>query len=140
MGRPIKNAIRNHYEYDRVNNESKCKICSAKLKTNHGTNLKKHLELHPDEYEKFIKSQDKTFITTKPDKINANKFKQTTLQMTPGIRANHTMKTLIDGCVEMVTVNGRPYSSLNDGGFRRIIDPVLNGIKNSVSLNSDSIG
>ncbi|KAL4096809.1 hypothetical protein QTP88_021692 [Uroleucon formosanum] len=50
------------------------------------------------------------------------------------------MKTLIDGCVEMVTVNGCPYSSLNDSGFRRIIDPVLNGIKNSVSLNSDSIG
>lgn len=102
--------------------------------------MKKHLELHPDEYEEFIKSQNKTFITIKPDKINASKFKQTTLQMTPGIRVNHSMKILIDGCVEMVTVNGRPYSSLNDSGFRRIIDPVLNGIKNSVSLNSDSIG
>lgn len=32
MGRPIKSAIRNHYEYDKINNESKCKICSAKLK------------------------------------------------------------------------------------------------------------
>jgi len=32
MGRPTTSIIRNYYEYDRVNNESKCKICSAKLK------------------------------------------------------------------------------------------------------------
>ncbi|KAF0752245.1 SAM domain-containing protein, partial [Aphis craccivora] len=43
---------------------------SGNLLTNHGTNLKKHLELHPDEYEEFIKSQDKTFKTTE----NKNKM------------------------------------------------------------------
>jgi len=60
--------------------------------------------------------------------------------MTPEIKVNYIMKTVIDGCVEMVIVNGRPYSSLNDSGFRRIIDLVLSGMKNSVPLNSDSIG
>lgn len=49
------------------------------------------------------------------------------------------MKTIIDACVEMVTVNGRPFSVLNDSGLRRILDPILNSIKNSVVVNSESI-
>jgi len=49
------------------------------------------------------------------------------------------MKDIIDACVELVTVNGRLFSMLNDSGLRRILDPVLNGVKNSVVINSESI-
>ncbi|XP_022170580.1 uncharacterized protein LOC111033930, partial [Myzus persicae] len=49
------------------------------------------------------------------------------------------MKDIIDACVELVTVNGRPFSMLNDLGLRKILDPVLNGVKNSVVINSESI-
>jgi len=49
------------------------------------------------------------------------------------------MKDIIDACAELVTVNGRPFSMLNDSGLCRILDPVLNGVKNSVVLNSESI-
>lgn len=73
-------------------------------------------------YAEFIESQDKSIKSTKPDKTNAaSKFKQTTLQMTPEVRVNLTMKNLIDGSVEMVTIIGRSYLSLNDSGFRRLL-------------------
>jgi len=49
------------------------------------------------------------------------------------------MRDIIDACVELVTVNGRPFSLLNDSGLSRILDLVLNGVKNSVVINSESI-
>ncbi|KAE9521652.1 hypothetical protein AGLY_017948 [Aphis glycines] len=49
------------------------------------------------------------------------------------------MKTLINACVELVTVNGRPYSMLDDSGFQNIINPILCGIQNSGVLNTNSI-
>lgn len=58
----------------------------------------------------------------------------------PNVQVSISMKDIIDACVELVTVNGRPFSMLNDSGLRRILDPVLNGVKNSVVINSESIG
>lgn len=57
----------------------------------------------------------------------------------PSKQVSITMKDVIDACVELVTVNGRPFSALNDSGLRKILDPVLNGLKNSVVVNSNSI-
>lgn len=47
--------------------------------------------------------------------------------------------TIIDACVDLVTINGRPFSMLNDLGFRRILDPILNGFQKKLKINSDSI-
>lgn len=60
-------------------------------------------------------------------------------QLTPDIKVKIDMNTIINACVELVTVNGRPYSMLNDTGFRKIIDHVLKGINKKVCINSNSI-
>lgn len=57
----------------------------------------------------------------------------------PSIQVSITMKDVIDACVKLVTVNGRPFSALNDSGLRKILNPVLNGLKNSDVVNADSI-
>lgn len=36
--------------------------------------------------------------------------------------------TLIDGCVKLITENGRPLTILEDQGFRMIIDPIIEAI------------
>ena len=50
------------------------------------------------------------------------------------ITVNLSAQEALDACVEMVTVNGRPFSCLKDSGFRKILDPVL------TSLNKASAG
>jgi len=49
------------------------------------------------------------------------------------------METLIGACVDLVTVNGRPYSVLNDTGFKKIINPILDGMNKKVAINSNTI-
>lgn len=57
----------------------------------------------------------------------------------PDIKVNIDMKTITSACVDLVTVNGRPYSLLNDSGFRKIIDPIISGLNKKVAINSASI-
>lgn len=37
-------------------------------------------------------------------------------------------KNIIEACVQLVTTNGRPFTLLNDTGFRMIMDPIMNSI------------
>lgn len=49
---------------------------------------------------------------------------------------------LKEACVELVTVNGRPFSLLDDSGFRKIVDPIvqeLNKSKQTVAINPENI-
>jgi len=34
-------------------------------------------------------------------------------------------RAVIDGCIEMVTVNGRPLRIMEDSGFGKIVDPIF---------------
>lgn len=71
-------------------------------------------------------------------KINAQK--QLFNFLSPKVQVQITTKTILDACVELVTVNGRPFSMLNDTGFRKILDPILNGLQKKLYLiNSHSI-
>lgn len=36
--------------------------------------------------------------------------------------------TLISACVELVTLNGRPFTILQDSGFKKIGDPIVESI------------
>jgi len=103
--------------------------------------LKKHLSVHVDLYEKFKQHELKTNIEKNQLKTNSKSQAHQRLFnfSRPNVQVSFTMKDIIDACVELVTVNGRPFSALNDSGFRKILDPVLNGVKNSVVINSESI-
>lgn len=35
---------------------------------------------------------------------------------------------LIEACVQLVTINGRPFTLMEDSGFKMIIDPLLDAI------------
>lgn len=76
------------------------------------------------------------------DKIrsDANKESHAILQyLQPSIKVMIDTKTIINACVELVTVNGRPYSLMDDTGFKKLLEPVLNGLKKNITINSNTI-
>lgn len=83
---------------------------------------------HPDEY--IIISEEKG------EKRNVSK-RQRSKSLCVSIDPNE----IREACVEMVTVNGRPLTSIDDSGFRRIIDPILNAAPSSehVTVTSRTI-
>lgn len=87
-------------------------------KSNKTGNLKRHMErIHPD-------------IDIVPKEINE--------------KMCYEMKKriLLQACVEMVTVNGRPLLALDDSGFRKIIDPHLQELEaagHKLEISSKSI-
>ncbi|KZS03636.1 Zinc finger BED domain-containing-like protein [Daphnia magna] len=50
-----------------------------------------------------------------------------------------TEKQVVDACVEMVTVNGRPFKALSDSGFRKILDPILKGLGGNITISPENI-
>lgn len=39
----------------------------------------------------------------------------------------------------MVTVKSRPFKALSDSGFRKILDPVLKGLGENLTINPENI-
>lgn len=52
-----------------------------------------------------------------------------------------TSQNLKLACLELVTVNGRPFTLIEDSGFRKIINPIIEAIskKDKISINSSNI-
>lgn len=73
-------------------------------------------------------------ITKKESQLNLFSY------LVPKVKVQLNKKIILDACIDLVTVNGRPFSMLNDTGFRKILDPVLNGFQEKkFTINSYSI-
>lgn len=99
------------------------------------------MSIHVDLFEKFKQLESEKSL--QKNKLKPNLKSEAHHRLfnfsKPNVQVSISMKDIIDACVELVTVNGRPFRILNDLGLRRILDPVLNGVKNSVVINSESI-
>jgi len=93
--------------------------------------LKQHAEL----FDEFIDSQSQITHNSNKSQVKID----TLLRSSYEVKVNITPKKVIDACVELVTVNGRFYSILNDSGFKNILNPILSEFKNKIILNSTSI-
>lgn len=102
--------------YDSIIKKSKCiwitngKQCGTYITTNRPYNLKRHLKhCHKDLNAKIIDNDCKTFLTS---------------------------SFIYNCCVEMLTINGRPFSSLLDSGFLKLTKPLLDYIE---QINGEKI-
>lgn len=50
-----------------------------------------------------------------------------------------TFEEIKEGCLDMTTVNGRPFAAINDSGFRRILDPLLKACGPDAKITSRNI-
>ena len=48
-------------------------------------------------------------------------------------------KTLENACLELVTINGRPFELMDDSGFRKFLDPLLVGMRANFNINAGNI-
>uniref|UniRef100_A0A2S2P0C5 BED-type domain-containing protein n=1 Tax=Schizaphis graminum TaxID=13262 RepID=A0A2S2P0C5_SCHGA len=111
MGRHTLSTVYEYFNYDKQTQESICNNCNGKIKGKHGTNLKRHLSSHQDLYEEMlvkdkVKKKSSAKTTTSVIKAHEKLFHFST----PEVKVNINMNTLISACVDLVTINGRPYS------------------------------
>ncbi|XP_065211447.1 uncharacterized protein LOC135839379 [Planococcus citri] len=140
--------------------ESECRVCGLRMKGNHASNMERHIRRsHPGIYEKYLEIKSQTF---NPENKNHNKElsdklceqyltqfsfndiakeKPTSEIKRPRLSPTGFLKkeSIIDACVELVTVNGRPFSLMNDSGFKMLIDPLINRICPSLVIDENSI-
>lgn len=50
-----------------------------------------------------------------------------------------TKQNVIDACVELVTINGRPFTLIEDSGFKKLLEPILEGFNDKFSINSQNV-
>ena len=55
------------------------------------------------------------------------------------IRVKMNKKTQENICLELITINGRSFKLMNDFGFRKILNPLLEGMRANFKTNADNI-
>ena len=50
-----------------------------------------------------------------------------------------TKTQLQEACVELCSVKGRPFSIVEDNGFRKIIEPIIKSLGNTFSINEHNV-
>lgn len=113
-------------------------------KGNHGTNLKRHLIRYHDFKENdFIEDSSSKCKESRKMLEKSQRDKQQKVDQLNIIKLQVTKPDLENNCVELVTVNGRPFSILNDSGFQKIINPIKCAIeyktKQKFCISSESI-
>lgn len=137
MGRHTENPNRQHFSFDPATNKSKCNVggCGAEIAGNHGGNLQRHIQRHhPDLFNKSSIDTAQKRPGTGQTTLDAVAVKKPKLLHVP-----ITSKALVDACLELVTVNGRKFSFVEDSGFRKIMDPLQQAIGNGFAINSANI-
>ena len=139
----IKNTpTRRFFQYNIDKNVSECLIegCNKTVKGNHAGNMLKHTKTyHLSEYSEILMNKsnelvDKTKKYTSSQESTYKDSKQSIIEYTKNNRESIVIRTNVeivrDACIEMVTINGRPLKSLEDSGFRKILDPILKVFSN----------
>lgn len=123
---------REFFTYDEINDISICKIdgCDEKVKTvkgNHAGNLTRHIQRHHK-----TESTQLMKILAENEKVKSSN----------AIPVYFTPEEISLAFTELTTVNGRPYSLIEDSGMHRIITPIkiaFDKANVSFHLDKDSI-
>lgn len=125
--------IFDYFNYDPNTNISKCLVTDCNYPNmcgKHAWNLRKHLvrrhpHLEPELKEKLLHSKYGQKVVKKKEE-------------TKNITINLSREDFLMGCTEMITMNGRPFSVVNDSGLRRIFNPILSSFeRNSTPATID---
>ena len=55
------------------------------------------------------------------------------------IQVKMNEKTQENAYLELVTINGRPFKLMDDSGFRKILNPLLEGVRAKFTVNAENI-
>lgn len=134
MSSKRKHEVYSYFKYSAEKKTNKCESCDIELNSNHAENLMRHLKVkHRDIYDNLDSKRRKKTENIQP---TLNNYVTKCKKM-------HSVKILPqelqNACVEMVTKNGRPLIAVEDSGFRKIIDPILNSFEEKITINRHNI-
>lgn len=153
MGRNSTNPVLEYFDYSVDDDKSTCKLCKQILSGRHSTNLEKHYKrFHQEIFDKIVLAK-KSESGSKSSKRNLESGREESppplkKKMQPKISDVFQSKAVTIrmstddlrlACLEMVTVNGRPFKMLEDSGFKKIIDPIQESLKSKTRINAQNI-
>lgn len=124
MGKKKNEEVRKYFLQNKEENKQVCQIdnCGTCLSGDNLTNMYRHIKVKHDAIWTKIKITDSSKTIKKSEKL-----KSITVQ---------TSETVLwDACIELVTVNGLPYSFINSSGFQKIINPMSVKLQPNKSFN-----
>lgn len=107
--------VKFHFVYNEKENTNLCKYCFETKKGNHSGNLLRHIEArHRAVYDSLLPSVN-TFNS---------KFKTVRRNETKILNVKFNLDELKEGLIALCTVDGRPFSIVDDLGMKIIMKPI----------------
>jgi hypothetical protein len=129
--------VKKLFAIDNESNTSKCLIDSScsrhvkPMKGHHSGNLMRHVKrYHVKEYDEIVELL-KNVLGRKRKRTDEDNNQVRKLSV------NYSVSNVLDACVEMVTINGRPFNFLADSGFQKLISPITNAL--NISINPEKV-
>lgn len=55
------------------------------------------------------------------------------------INIKMTQEKVMEACTDLIILDGRPFEIIDDIGFRKIINPILTGMGNQITINKKDV-
>ena len=143
--------LRKFFKYSESENKASCTLgkCEVVIKENHASNLERHVKRFQDkEYKEFhneklsaLQQRVGASSSNEPQKKRMRETNQCAIDemFSKTIRIKINEKTLENACLELVTINGRPFKLMDDSGFRKILNALLEVMRAKFSVNVENI-
>lgn len=110
--------VQAYFSYSTENNISNCKLCKQNLKGRHSSNLLRHVKsLHRRIYDNILPV--------------ISKYHQNRIDKEKSVSATFNLAEVTKALVSLVTIDGRPYSILNDVGMKKPVAPISQACANN---------
>lgn len=135
----LKHPARQYFEIDLTTKTAKCLVNSDcdrhvnPLQTVHSGNMFDHLNRRHKKIALEVEAN------LKNKKTNGKRKPEAEAENDPLLVAKFKKSVIIEACVQLVSVHGRPFSLLEDAAFQVIVSPFCSAIGNSFAINSESI-
>lgn len=119
------------FTYQESSKSYKCNHCSIHISSQHTGNMKSHLARAHEEVHKDILIAESVENKNKKPKTStgeSDKPVKIVLSLSP--------QQVRDACVELCTINGRPLCSVEDSGFKKILDPICEALNITVNRHN----
>ena len=136
-------SVLKYFRFDQTVNQSKCLLgsCANKdvtFKGCHVGNLTVHVKrFHKEEYG-LLEEEKKSILLLRQEAASARPPRKKR-KIIHSVAVKIHEKQIVDACVSLVTESGRPLNLLDDKGFRMILDPILDGLDECLTISAENI-